>query len=178
MARIGRPKGLIAYDTDLNIERRAHGEKARFRPLRARTIVYAVTLAVVSAVMVFSLSGRSTLGIDVIPDRNPLFVTLSDGSVRNSYTLKLMNRSDKPLIVTVSAGAFVYDAIKIVGFDAERLPVQVAIEPSKLRSVRVLLTLRPGHLGASSLPLTFTITRTDTGESAEAPTVFLSGDTR
>jgi cytochrome c oxidase accessory protein FixG len=178
MARIARPKGLIAYDTDLNIDRRNHGERTRFRLLRARTIVYAAVIAVVAAVMLFSLAGRSTLGIDVIPDRNPLFVTLSDGSVRNSYTLKLMNRSDAPLRLELSVGAFAYDIVKIVGVETERLPAQMTVEPSKLRSLRVLITLHRDRLVQPSLPLTFTITRSDTGESADATTVFLSGEAR
>lgn len=36
---------------------------------------------------------RPTLGMDIIRDRNPNFVRLSDGSVRNGYTVKLMNHA-------------------------------------------------------------------------------------
>ena len=35
---------------------------------------------------------RSTLTLAVIRDRAPIFVRLSDGGVRNAYTLKLANK--------------------------------------------------------------------------------------
>ena len=44
MEKIGRPKGLIAYDTDANIERRLKGEKPRFHFVRARTVIYSAIL--------------------------------------------------------------------------------------------------------------------------------------
>ena len=43
--------------------------------------------------MLLTLTFRHTLDLDVMRDRNPDFVTLADGAVRNGYTLKLMNRS-------------------------------------------------------------------------------------
>lgn len=177
MARIGRPKGLIAYDTDLNMQRRASGGRARFRILRARTVLYAALLVIVGAIMFLALSGRATLGIDVIRDRNPVFVTLSDGSVRNSYTLKLMNRSDAPLAFALSVEGLTPDIVKIIGV-GERLPAAIAVEPSKVRTLRVLITMKPDHVNETSLPMAFRIARTDTGEAETADTVFISGEPR
>ena len=34
---------------------------------------------------------RSRLEVSVLPDRQPLFVKLSDGAYRNGYTLKILN---------------------------------------------------------------------------------------
>ena len=39
------------------------------------------------------LAFRATLDINVLHDRNPLFVTLSDGSIRNGYTVKILNKT-------------------------------------------------------------------------------------
>ena len=54
--------------------------------------------------MLLTLSFRHTLELDVLRDRNPDYVTLADGAVRNAYTLKLMNRSPaaRPLRLSVS----------------------------------------------------------------------------
>ena len=41
MRRVDRPLGLIAFDTEANVLRRLKGEKARFRFVRPRTILYA-----------------------------------------------------------------------------------------------------------------------------------------
>ena len=36
---------------------------------------------------------RSTLDVTVLRDRAPLFVRLSDGGVRNGYTIKIVNKT-------------------------------------------------------------------------------------
>ena len=36
---------------------------------------------------------KSTLDLSVIHDRNPVFVLLSDGSIRNGYELKIINKT-------------------------------------------------------------------------------------
>ena len=47
MAKIGRPPGLIAYDTDINIKRRMDGKAPIFKLVRPRTVLYAAIIAVV-----------------------------------------------------------------------------------------------------------------------------------
>ncbi|MEJ0042188.1 MAG: cytochrome c oxidase accessory protein CcoG [Rhizomicrobium sp.] len=56
MTRVGLPKGLIAYDTDANVARRSRGEKARFRFVRPRIVLYGAVLAIVSGAMLLSSS--------------------------------------------------------------------------------------------------------------------------
>src|SRR5262249_43550234 len=92
MTKIGRPTRLIAYDTDLNIKRRLEGKPNAFRPLRTRTLVYTGVIALVGAIMLYTLIARSTVHLDVIHDRNPIFVKLSDGAVRNAYTVRVLNK--------------------------------------------------------------------------------------
>jgi polyferredoxin len=46
--------------------------------------------------MLFALGVRSHVGLSVSPDRNPPYILMSDGSVRNSYTLKLRNMESRP----------------------------------------------------------------------------------
>ena len=45
MAKLGRPTGLIAYDTDINIKRRTAGKPAIVKWLRLRTVLYAAVIA-------------------------------------------------------------------------------------------------------------------------------------
>jgi polyferredoxin len=42
--------------------------------------------------MLFALLTRDFAGISVLHDRNPIFVAQSDGSVRNGYTVRLLNK--------------------------------------------------------------------------------------
>jgi ferredoxin len=96
MKKIGRPTGLIAYDTDINIARRREGKTPIYRIVRPRTMVYAGLIALVGAVMVYALLTRSYLEISVRHDRNPLFVTLSDGSIRNAHTVTRLRQGRGP----------------------------------------------------------------------------------
>lgn len=93
MDKVDRPRGLIAYDTDQNIKRRQAGEKSRYKLLRARTVIYGVLFVAVGLFMLYALINRTTLDMNVLRDRQPNFVKLSDGSVRNGYTLKILNKA-------------------------------------------------------------------------------------
>lgn len=56
---------------------------------------YAVVLAAVGLVMLAALIRREPVDLNVLRDRNPVFVRLSNGDIRNAYTLKIMNRGDR-----------------------------------------------------------------------------------
>ena len=58
MAKIGRPTRLIAYDTDINIKRREQGLPSVYNLLRTRTLLYAVIIVLVGAVMAYTLATR------------------------------------------------------------------------------------------------------------------------
>jgi len=104
MAKMGWPRDLITYDSLANMDARARQGEPRYRFLRARTIIYAALLVIVAAIMAVSLATRSTAGLNVLQVRAPLFVRLSDGSIRNGYTLKIANkeRAVKTLSLTLS----------------------------------------------------------------------------
>jgi len=178
MVRIGQPKGLIAYDTDANVERRLKGKKARFRFIRPRTVFYAAVLAVVSAIMVVGLSTRRTVDLDVLRDRNPNFVTLADGAIRNAYTLKLMNRFGAPRDFVLSVSAVNAQRINVIGVDNASPPVRLAVEGDKVRSLRVLVTVARKDLHGGSQPINFALTDTASGEKRSVDTVFVSGTPR
>ncbi len=63
---------------------------------RPRTIMYSSVLAVIGFALLTVLVTRSRLEINVIQDRNPMFVKLSDGSIRNGYEIKVLNMIAKP----------------------------------------------------------------------------------
>jgi cytochrome c oxidase accessory protein FixG len=175
MTKIGQPLGLIAYDTDANIERRLKGQKARFRFVRPRTILYAAVLLVVSAIMLVTFTTRHSLDLDVLRDRNPNFVTLADGAVRNAYTLKLMNRSDAGRSLELMISGVRAREIKIIGVSDVRMPASLAVEPDKVRTVRVLVTVGKGDLHGSSQPITFALSDSKLHETRDVETVFVSG---
>jgi cytochrome c oxidase accessory protein FixG len=104
MAEIGRPRGLIDYITLEDAEREKAG--AQPRPawkalLRSRTIVYFTVWGAIGLAMLFALGTRAHTAISAAPDRNPPYMLMSDGSVRNGYTLKLRNMESRPRAMRV-----------------------------------------------------------------------------
>ncbi|NBX03007.1 MAG: cytochrome c oxidase accessory protein CcoG [Alphaproteobacteria bacterium] len=90
MEKIGLPKGLIRYDT---AHARESGTKAKLRLLRPRTFWYAGILSLVGGLMLYTLLTRSAVDLNVLHDRNPLFVKLSDGTIRNGYAVSILNKA-------------------------------------------------------------------------------------
>jgi cytochrome c oxidase accessory protein FixG len=176
MLKIGQPKGLIGYDTDLNIQRRAKGEKARFRFVRPRTVVYAAVLVMVGAVMLVSLTTRATVGLDAIRDRNPNFVTLADGAVRNGYMIKVLNHSAQARTFRFDIKGPKIAAVRIIGLDQGKLPASIAVDADKVRTLRVLVTVAAHDLQAGSQEIEFIIADPKTGERHETESVFVSGE--
>jgi cytochrome c oxidase accessory protein FixG len=174
MHRIGQPLGLIAFDTEANIVRRQRGEQARFRFVRPRTVLYGAVLAVVSAIMLLSLSFRHTLELDVLRDRNPGYVTLADGAVRNGYTIKLMNRSAKTRILRLSLSGIRARQVKVIGDGEIKGSVSVPVEADKVRTLRVLVTVAKADL-ANGRGMTFSLADSEGREQRSAAAVFVTG---
>ena len=176
MAKVERPLGLIAYDTDANVMRREQGGSTQFSFIRARTILYTLLLAAVGGLMLFQLTTRATVNLAIERDRTPPYVTLSDGSVRNAYTVKIVNRDnvqrdfrlqvDGPDAMTISA----------VGEQLNASNQIVSAAGDKARALRVFITLPPKALSAPSLPISITVTDVMSGETTTTDTIFLSGD--
>jgi len=98
MDKVGRPHGLIAYDSERNHQARSRGEPpVGIRRIRPRTIVYAAILVFVAALSVLGFSTRDEVQLSVIPDRQPLFVKLADGGIRNTYTIRVVNKHLEPI---------------------------------------------------------------------------------
>lgn len=173
MVKVGRPKGLIGYDTDDNVDRREEGLKPRYRLIRTRTIVYATAFLIVSAVMLFGLMSRVELELNVTRDRNPNYVTLSDGSVRNGYTLTVLNKTpaDRQLQVMVLGPGRL--GMRILGADESGTEIMAGADDTS--DVRIFLTLPAESIDAASANLTFVVEDVLTGDRAETVSVFQTG---
>jgi cytochrome c oxidase accessory protein FixG len=167
MKKIGRPARLIAYDTDINIKRRLEGETPFYKIVRTRTALYAVVIAVVGAVMIYALATQRAEAVSIIHDRNPLYVRLSDGSLRNAFTMRVLNKSRKSetFILTVTG---LDDAdVDVIGSSAfSGANPLVEVGPDQSREMRILVTARGRLAPNASVPLTFTITRVAGGALA------------
>jgi cytochrome c oxidase accessory protein FixG len=119
-----------------------------FRP---RTLIYFSVWSAIGLAMLAALLTRDRLQVNVQHDRNPIAVRLSDGSVRNGYTVKLLNMVPEPRVIRLSIRGLPGAAIAVTGMDGESgQSISVPVEPDKLRSLHVFVTqpaqlLQPGQ---------------------------------
>lgn len=99
MDKIGRPRGLIRYSSLDELE----GKPAKKLYQHTRTLVYIGIILLALGGIVWGLTHLGSMTLRVIPERQPLYVSLSDGSIRNRYEFKVVNKTDKDLHVSVSA---------------------------------------------------------------------------
>ena len=166
MVKIGRPARLIAYDTDLNIKRRQEGTAPVYNFLRMRTALYAAVIAAVAGVMTFTLLTRQAQTVSVIHDRNPIFVRLSDGAIRNGYTVRVANKRPERREFTLSISGLDGSLVDVVQTREDgRFVVEVG--PDQTREIRVLVT-DYADTPPPSTPITFHLYDVLTGERASA----------
>ncbi len=177
MRQVGRPTGLIAYDTDKAVAERASGQKATYRLIRPRTILYSALLLFVAGIMTIGYLNRNTYELSAQRDRAPPFVRLSDGSVRNGYTLKLVNKSTAEQDVMLSLHGLPGAWFEVAGVGEASVDGQIGFSaaPHGVDRFRVLVTL-PENIEAPNATIVFRITERKTGEFAEASAPFTTGD--
>ncbi|WP_339861988.1 cytochrome c oxidase accessory protein CcoG [Paremcibacter congregatus] len=157
MEKIGRPKGLIAYDSLANFDRRAEKEPEKIRIIRPRTLLYTILMILIGGYMLHGLMHRADLEVNILRDRNPLFVTLSSGDIRNGYTVKILNKSHDIRKFTLSVTGLDHFDMRVEGVTehtADGLPI-IEVNRDRLRSVKVYLAVPKEDLTDDSLDITF-----------------------
>ena len=95
MDKLGYPHGLIRYSTQNAID----GKPSNV--LRPRIMVYGVLLLALVLAWSWGVTHRSPLIAEILRDRNALYHEVDRG-IENSYTLKLVNKTDQPQHYRVS----------------------------------------------------------------------------
>jgi cytochrome c oxidase accessory protein FixG len=172
MTKVDRPTRLIAYDTEMNIKRRMDGQPPVVRIVRWRTMLYVAIIAIVGAIMLYTLATRRTEGITVIHDRNPIFVRLSDGGLRNAYTVHILNKQLETRLFELAVEGLPNPDIKIVGDTITSGNPLIVVGPDQTREFRVLVTSYARLPSPAAIPLTFVISDSKDGTKARAVDVF------
>ncbi len=173
MAKIGKPRGLIDYMalTDEARERQGLPPKPIWQHVfRIRTLIYTALWAGVGVALLVALFMRSNLVVDVTPVRNPVYVTLSDGSVRNTYVLRLRNKLPEDHRFEVSVKAEVPLKVSLQG---QERPI-VTVPADSTGTTRVYVTAEKDSPAARArlTEIHLWVENLDTGDRAHADTVF------
>ncbi|MCJ9427750.1 cytochrome c oxidase accessory protein CcoG [Kordiimonas marina] len=173
MDKVGRPRGLIRYDTTHNIEQRAKGLPPKPHILRPRTFWYTAIISVVGLAMLYGLTHRADFELHVLHDRNPLYVTLSDGHIRNGYDIKILNKTHSDQ----------HYALSVEGLEGAKIRIEAAGEPKadnlpvfadSVGHYRLFLTAeKPGE---GRVKVIFRLVEKKTGKVDEYSGLFMSGN--
>jgi cytochrome c oxidase accessory protein FixG len=175
MVKVNRPKGLIAYDTVQNIERRQAGQPSHYRFVRGRTLFYAILFVAIGGAMFASLFLRSTLDLNVQPDRAPLFVPLSTGQVRNAYTIKVLNKAGVARDVTLRIDGVIGGQLQANDIPVTENQITVRAESDRVAQARFFVVADPAKQKFRSTPITITAKIVGEDEAARTRSNFIRG---
>jgi len=184
MDKLGRERGLISYATladyngnmalatsggttpiDPGKVRRPDGKlsggiqhfhlRKIFRP---RTLIYFAAWSLVGVALLYGLLTRDRLQVNVLHDRNPQFVVLSDGGIRNGYTVKLLNKIPEERTIIVTLQGLRGAEMTVVGIDqpADR-SFAVRVEPDRLKTLKVYVSQPSRQIKQAAEPFNFVV---------------------
>ncbi|MGI9414761.1 MAG: cytochrome c oxidase accessory protein CcoG [Hyphomicrobiales bacterium] len=176
MTKIGKPRGLISYATLKDYQANEAGQRTHttWRSfVRPRTMVYITLWSVAGLAMLFMLLTRDRLDINVLHDRNPVFVALSDGGIRNGYTVKILNMEPRARSFRLSVDGIAGASLALAGSTAPASrTLQVDAEPDKQRTVKIYVTAYPAYLQGETTSFRFTVEELDGEETAHYDALF------
>ncbi len=134
MDRMGYEKGLISYTT----EHRLSGKHTKV--MRPKLLGYGSVLLVMIALFFVQVSAVDPAGLSVLRDRNQLFRINSDGLVENTYTLKVINKTQQEQQYTLSVSGlenatwYGRQTISVEPGEVYNLPISLGADPEQLSS--------------------------------------------
>jgi cytochrome c oxidase accessory protein FixG len=162
MDKIGKPRGLIRYASLDEIS----GKPAKKMYQHPRTLVYVGIILAALAGIVYGLTHLGSMTLKVIPERQPLYVSMSDGSIQNKYEFKIVNKTDKDLRVKVTAEGGIKGMV-ILG--AENMPMT---HHGRGTSFTIFVKAPGENINKEITPLQFRV------ESVDDPMVFAEYNTK
>jgi len=163
MDKIGRPRGLIRYASLDEIE----GRPVKKLYQHPRTLVYISILLLALGGIIYGLTHLGAITLRVAPERQPLYVRMSDGYIQNKYTLKVLNKTSEDIFVKVSTEYGVPGQV-IVGAEQPQ-----KVHHGKASSFTIFVKAPEGEIKDEVTKLEFRVENIkNPGMSAEYTTMF------
>ena len=158
MDKIDKPRGLIRYGSADEIEGRTR--KGRFH----NPMIWFNTSILLASCMgiVYGLTHMTTLTLNVRPERQPIFVRMSDGSIQNRYEFKILNKTSKDMQIRISADGGIKDQL-IIGSEKT-----IFVPHERGASFTVFVKAPSENITKGVTPISFHV------QSIENPTISVS----
>ena len=121
--------------------------------------------------MLYMLATRSLIDLNVVRHRNPLYVTLADGSARNTYTLHVINKTWKDETYTLSLQGLPEAKLSMYG---QKLPsgnkLFLPVAGNKVGSFKIFVDVPSVAFNEvkGSIPITFITENTEQKDMYES----------
>ncbi len=168
MTKLGRPKGLIRYSSQAAVE----GEKPKMA--RPRVLIYPTILTIVATLFVLVLAGKGVADMTVVRGMGAPFSVLDSGEVANNAKIKLVNRTDEPMTLGVSARGVRSPGLAglRVELESEDTPLTLAPRESRTVLARVIAPAAAFTAGVCEVRVVLTPERGEGGGSREITGLF------
>lgn len=167
MGKLDRPLRLIDFMSWTEVEQAKRGEKpVRPKLWRPKTIALTASLMGFVALAGIANAMRTDIAIRIDHDRNPISVKLSDGRVRNGYTLRVTNKAAEDKRFRVALEGCSALQIAMMGVDETG---EIELHADTDREIRVTLA---GPAGAEG-PVTFVVTDLVSGQTLQVQDSFI-----
>lgn len=142
MERMGYEKGLISYTTENKLE----GIKEKV--LRPKLVGYGVALTAMVLVFIYASATIAPVRMDIIRDRNQLYRENNRGLIENTFTLKILNKTEQAHEYTMSVEGlpnykwYGPTSVSIKAGEVLTLPISVGVDPVELSRPMISINIK------------------------------------
>jgi cytochrome c oxidase accessory protein FixG len=133
MERMGYDKGLISYTTENKLD------GVQEKVLRPKLVGYGVVLTVMILIFIYASATIAPVRMDVIRDRNSLYRENNQGNTENTFTIKILNKTEQPQEYELSVEGLPNarwigpQHVSIEAGEVLTLPISIAVDPIELK---------------------------------------------
>ena len=118
--------------------------------------------------LVYDRPPATVLATPGLDDRSPMFVALTDGGLRNGYTVRALNKRHDERRLHLAIDGLPGAELTVVG----QLGADIVVPPDDVRSMKAYVRLPPGAVRTPSTDFRFVLTDAGGRSSAQYATVF------
>lgn len=154
MEKTQQPTGLVRYASQQQIETKRSSRALYQRP---RVWLYGGMLLLSLSGIVLGLATLSPVTVSASHQHQPLFVELSNGDIQNRYQIKVLNKTQNAMPVTLA----------ISGIDNAQLkPLpDIVLSPGKVTTLNAFIQMPKQAINAVSSPVEFSVISTQQPET-------------
>lgn len=154
MDKVNLAKGLISYSTlsDYKASKAGAPQKSVLSAiLKPRTAIYAAIWSGIGLAMIAALVVRDRLDVSFEHTRNPPFIKLADGSIRNGFSIKLSNMRLEPRVFEVTLDGLAQASMTQSNSDnSPARSLRIQVQANKTYESHIFVTLPKSALGGGS----------------------------